>query len=517
MIEYDPAIPKSRYNVLKAGRDQYVTRAEDYSKVTLSYIMPDVEDRTSSEVQNDFNSEGAALVNHLGNRYVQELFPTAKPFFRLRIDEFTKKPDEDTTENDALLAIGERRARWAFEQREARPVLLDALQHCIVTGNGLVMFPPDGAKPTFYALDEYVIQRSPNGDVLEIITEETKAINALSADIRDAVIAELDIAADANMNEETATIYTYIRIDEENPDNFLVDQSVESIAVGDEHQSYPKELLPWIPLVWKRTRREHYGRGLVEDHYGSFWALSVLTEALITGAAVMTDIKYLVRPGSVLDVVAMNSAATGTYHYGSPDDVGAVQTNKQADFQFIAAIIADYKKHLGKAFLMISSQIRDSERTTAEENRIRAQELDQSHGGTFSNFASTLQSPIARLLLRDIDINIKGSGIEPVIVTGLDAMGRSAENEKIRYLLDDVSLINNVPEEFRARLRPSNLISVLATGRDVEYEKWVMTEEEFLAEQQAAQEAQAGQMAGEAMLDKADASQIAEGVQQGVQ
>jgi len=516
-MEYDPSVPKKRYQQLKQGREQYVTRAEDYSKVTLTYIMPDTEDRTSTEVQNDFNSVGAELVNHLSNRYVQELFPTAKPFFRLRIDEFQRKPDEDTTETDALLAVGERRARWAFEQRQARPVLMDALQHCIVTGNGLLMFPPSGAKPTFYALNEYVVQRSPNGDILEIVTEDVKAINALSGDIRDAVISELELEATANMNEETATIYTYIRIDDDNPDNFLVDQSVESIAVGDEAQSYPKDLLPWIPLVWKRTRKEHYGRGLVEDHYGSFWALSVLTEAMITGAAVMTDIKYLVRPGSVLDVVAMNQAATGTYHYGSPDDVGAVQTNKQADFQFIAAIIADYTKHLGKAFLSISSQIRDSERTTAEENRLRAAELDQSHGGTFSNFAITLQGPVARILLRDIDLNIKGSSISPVIVTGLDAMGRSAENEKIRYLFDDLSMLNNVPEEFRARMKGSELMNILATGRDTEGEKWIMTEEEFQALQAAAQKAQAEQMAGEAMLDKADAGQIAEGVQQGQQ
>jgi len=516
-MEYDPSIPKTRYEELKAGRDQYVTRAESYSKVTLSYIMPDSEDRTSQEVQNDFNSVGAELVNHLSNRYVQELFPTAKPFFRLRIDEFTKKPEEDTSETDALLAIGERRARWAFEQRQARPVLMDSLQHCIVAGNAMLMFPPSGVKPTMYALNEYVVQRSPNGDILEIITEDVKAINALDEEIRDTVIAELDLDADANMNEETATIYTYIRIDEENPENFLVDQSVESVAVGDPAQSYPKDLLPWIPLVWKRTRKEHYGRGLVEDHYGSFWALSVLTEAMVTGAAVMTDIKYLVRPGSVLDVVAMNQAGTGTYHYGSPDDVGAVQTNKQADFQFIAVIIADYKKHLGKVFLSISSQIRDSERTTAEENRLRAAELDQSHGGTFSNFSITLQGPVARILLRDIDLNIKGSSIDPVIVTGLDAMGRSAENEKIRYLFDDMAMLNNVPEEFRARIKPSDLMNVLSTGRDVEGEKWILTQAEFEALMEQQQAAQAQQQAGEAMLDKADATQIAQGVQQGAE
>jgi len=512
-MDYSPEIPQARYNILKTERDKYKLRAQDYSKVTLPYIMPDAEDVSSQELQTDFNSIGADLVNNLANKYIQELFPPSRPFFRLRIDELVRQEGQDTAKLDGLLAIAERRARWAFEQRQARPVLLDLLKHCIITGNALLYFPPGGGRPTLYALDEYVVNRSVSGEVLEIITTDTKAINALDEDIRDDVIAALDVDTDEDLNEMTATIYTYIRRDKDNPGEYIVDQTVENTPVGDPEQRFKKELLPWIPCVWQRTRKEHYGRGLVEDHYGSFWALSVLTEAMVTGAAVMTDIKYLVRPGSMLDVAAMNNAASGTYHYGMPDDVNAVQTNKSADFSFINAVIQDYRQHLGKVFLSISSQIRDAERVTAEENRIRAMELEQAHGGTFSSFASTLQQPMALLLLRDIDLNIEGTGIDPVVVTGLDAMGRSAENEKIRYFFDDLAMLNNLPESTRMRLKESALMAILAAGRDVEGEKIVKTDEEFAQEQAAMQEQQAAAMAGQEMLNKADADQIAQGVQ----
>jgi len=476
--------------------------------------MPDTEDRTSQEIQNDYNSFGAGLVNHLANRYVQELFPPAKSFFRLQINDFEsdEQIDADTT---ALLALGERKARWAFEQREARPVILDAIKHCIVTGNALLYVPPDGGRPSMFALDQYVLNRAVDGSILEIVIQEEKVLNSLDSDLRDEVIAKLDMK-EVDPNEEKVHLYTYIRVDKDAPDYYIMDQSVEDTVVGDPEQRYPAELLPWIPLVWNRTRREHYGRGLVEDHYGSFFALSVLSEALVTGAAVMTDIKYLVRPGSVLDVVEMNNAATGTYHYGGPDDVSAVQTNKQADFQFIMAVIQDYRQHLGKAFLSLSSQMRDAERVTAEENRLRALELEQAHGGVFSNFSYTLQRPIAMLLLRDIDINIKGSSIEPMIVTGLDALGRSAENEKIRYFIDDMSLLNNLPDATRARLKESELLTILATGRDVD-PAVIKTEEEFQAEQQAAAEQQAQLMAGQSMVDKAEPEQLAQGLTQGGQ
>jgi hypothetical protein len=137
-------------------------------------------------------------------------------------------------------------------------------------------------------------------------------------------------------------------------------------------------------------------------------------------------------------------------------------------------------------------------------------ELDQAHGGTFSTFAVTLQGPLARLTLRDIDVNIEGSGIEPVIITGLDAMGRSAENEKLRYLFNDFSLLNEIPDSIRARLKESDLMSMLASGRDVEAEKIVKTEEEFQQEQAVLQQQQAQAM-GQQEMAVAGAQQAAQG------
>lgn len=512
--DYDPAIPKRRYTELGTFREAYLTRAQTYAKVSLPYIMPEVDDQTAQEVQLDFTSVGAMFVNHLANRYVQELFPVNRSFFQLQIDESERSETmQENTELDTLLTAAERRARWAFEQRHARPTMLDLMKHCIIAGNGLPYYPPKEGKVQLYALDEYVMYRDAQGEVLEIVTEDKKGILSLDPEIRPLIMEELQLDDNADLTKEQATIYTYIRIDPEDPETYLVTQSIESLEVPDSFQSYPKKYLPWMPQVWNRTRREIYGRGLIEDHYGSFMALSILTEALVTGAATMADIKFLIRPGSLLDVSAMNEAPSGTYHYGMPDDVSAIQSNKQADYQFIKMVIDDYVKHLGKAFMHVSSQIRDSERTTAEENRMRAMELDQSHGGVFSNFSMLLQSPVAALLLRDIDLDISGSSIEPVVVTGLDSMSRNATNEKIRLWIEDLSGLNAVPEAVLGRLKISDLAQVFANGRDVDTSNLVKTEDEFAAEQQAAQEQEMQGAAGAAMLDKADAGQIAEGIQ----
>lgn len=504
---------KERAGVLSTYRDPYLNRAYNYAKVTLPYIINETEDNSSSEVQLDYNSIGAEYTNHLANRYMNDLFPANRSFFKLRIqdDEITGESD---AKQDELLVQGERAARWQFEKRQCRMSYLDALKHCIVTGNALVYYPPDqeiGVQT--YALDEYYVMRAPDGTILEIITEDKIAIANLDPDIKQQVISELDLDVDSDLYSETAIIYTYIRLDPENNKQYVVDQAIEGIPLDGTLQTYPKELLPWMPLVWNLTRRENYGRGLIEDHYGSFWALSVLTEALVTGGAILTDFKFFVRPGSMLDVTEMNASASGTYHYADPDDVGTLDHGKANDFKFILELINWYQQKLGKVFLVLSSQMRSAERVTAEENRLRAQELDTAHGGTFSNFSQIWQAPTANLLMRDINVDLKGSGVEPVIITGLDAMGRTADNEKFLYLVNDLAAMQNIPEEVRGRIKPDELLLFLSHGRDVDITKLVMTIEEYQqaqAEQAAAQQAM---MASQEMVKKAEPDQIARGLQ----
>ncbi len=507
-----------RYEALKKKRDQYLNRAKEYAKVTLPYLLPENEDMSASEMQTDYNSVGAELVNHLANRYMQELFPAARSFFKLRLDDKASKEVSDATGTskagqDKAFAEGERMARWQFEERHARASILDALKHCIVAGNSCLYWPAkDKGFVQNYALDEYVILRGLDGKLVELITLDKKILATLDPDLKSAAMATMDLKGDEDLSQLTAKLYTWVRINPDDPLKYDVVQAIEKAEVPDSVQQYPADLLPWIPLVWHRTRREIYGRGLVEDYYGSFYGLSVLTEAMVTGAAVMADFKFFVKPGSAIDIPEMNSSASGTYHYGDPDDIGTPEVGKSRDLKFIFDIVNWYKQTLGKAFLQVSSQMRDAERVTAEETRIRAQELETAHGGVFSNFAMSLQKPIAALLLRDINVSTKGSQVKTVIVTGLDAMGRSADNEKILWWFNDLAALKNVPEPFQQRMKPSDLMAVLANGRDVDASVVVYTEDEFktVAAEQA--KLQNAAIAGQEMVKKASTEQIAEGL-----
>ena len=120
---------------------------------------------------------------------------------------------------------------------------------------------------------------------------------------------------------------------------------------------------------------------------------------------------------------------------------------------------------------------------------------------------------MATLLLDDLNVSLEGSGINPIIVSGLDAMGRVSDNEKLLQLFNDLAIMAQIPPEVLQRFKFAELIQFLANGRDVDVSKILLTEDEFIKMQQAAQQQAVDAKAQEELLNKADPEQIAKGMQ----
>jgi hypothetical protein len=505
---------KQRFSELETVRNKYRDRAREYAKVTIPFLVPEVENTDTIEFQNDYNTEGAKLVSNLANSYVETLFPAGRSFIKLNMpaEDYVAHEQEgrSKTDIDSTFAIVERDFRTHFDRVQSRPTMLEGLLQLIVTGNVCLYKAQDGMLQS-YAIDEYVVLRSLDGTLLELITEDKKYIGSLSPELRAEVIADMQL--DEDDIETEVTLYTYVRRDPENPDTWYVDQAVEATPVG-EQNTYSTEKLRWIPVMWTRTRREMYGRGLVEQHYGSLWTLSILSEALAVGCVTLSDIKYLVRPGSMVDIKELNESASGTYHYGDVDDINAISTDRARDMQLIEVVLERYKRHLAEVFMFLPGTMRDAERVTAEENRLRARSLEQAHGGVYSSLAVTMQKPYARLLLEEM--NVKGlseSGVSIDITTGIDALSRGNENDRINHWFADLAAANNIPPHLQPYFRSEDFLKTTASGRDVDHSKLLNTEEEVQAQMAAQQEAQAQNIAGEAMVKNADAQDVAQAMQ----
>lgn len=507
---------KQRATELATIRDKYRDRAREYAKVTIPSLLPEVAETDAIEFQHDYNTEGAKLVNALANEYVQTLFPAGRSFIKFNMEEedfaIQEKAGKDKATIEDIFAKVERNFRYRFESVGSRTAALEALKQLIVTGNILIHKLPE-QKVSTYAIDEYMVMRGLDGTLEEVITVDKKFIAALDPEIRAAVIKDMKLKEDDV--ETIVDLYTWIRRDANDRDTWYVDQAVEAIPVGDQH-TYKTDALPWIPVMWNRTRREIYGRGLVEEHYGSFWTLSILAEAMAVGCVSLADIKYLVRPGSLVDLERLNGSESGTFHYGEDGDINAISTDRQRDIVMIKDVIETYKRHLAEVFMYLPGTMRDAERVTAEENRLRARSLEKTHGGVYSTLGETFQEPYAKLLLAEMNIgDLEQDGVRLTITTGLDALSRGNENDKINHWIADLNAVAQVPEPILATFDLTKFAKKTAAGRDVDHSAFVRKEEEQAQVNAQNQAAQERAVVGQEFAKKAEPEQLAAAMQQG--
>jgi hypothetical protein len=167
-----------------------------------------------------------------------------------------------------------------------------------------------------------------------------------------------------------------------------------------------------------------------------------------------------------------------------------------------------------QAFLSASSAARDSERTTATEIRYMAADLEKSLGGVYSILSLELQRPLAYQLLAQTKVDLSSLGIELVIVTGVEALGRNVELDKIRQFNQLIQELGS-PEIILSRLNVGVYISKIANSLGLDTSDLIKSEEQIQQEQQAAQQQALLQQGGGAMAQEAGAEAGRQIVQQG--
>ena len=491
----------SRYSTLAAKRSQYLERARDYSRLTLPYIVPSTDgDRGSDANQLGYQGVGAQCVNHLANKLTTTMFPVQKSFFKLEFEEKTKallvKGGKEPTALSELLVEGEKRAESLQTKIAARVAYVDAFKGLLVSGNILLYLPPDDNLQAI-KLNRYCCRRNTSGRMIELVIEEKKSFSAMSQEVQDTLKAIK--GPGVCRKDEEITLYTWVyRIDN---DKFGVTQSALSVQIKP-WQEIPEVDLPWISLMWNHTHGEDYGRGLVEDHSGDFYVIEFLSEAIAKGMALMADIKYFLRPGSTIDIDEVATSPTGEWILGNIEDIGILQLERFADFTPISEVLNEYKRRVGQVFLLNSAVRRDAERVTTVELRIDAQELETSLGGVYSLLAQTMQSPLAYRYLKRVGFPLSEENVLPLIVTGLAALGRIGDLDKIRQFTELMQLPLSWPAPVQERTKWDIFAREVAAGLSMKM-PWMMTDEEWQAKQQAIAEQNQQQAAQEAMVGAA--------------
>ena len=487
-----------RWTQLDAERTGILTRCEQYSEWTLPWLLPPSGTVPTEVLPKSGGSIGARCVNHLSNHLVQVLFPANRAFFRSQAGKQTQAAAEKagikSTDLDMLLASIERTSMLSTNIATHRSKAVDISKHLIVLGNALVYYyRADGVlKATVYNYRDYVVKRKWDGAVDELITRDKKQLRSFNESAQ----AVIKAAKPGCTDEQECTLYTHVKWDAEIK-KYRVTQAADQVDLKlDEEVLFPEKLLPWNPLTWHRKHGEDYGRGLVEDYEMTFNSHAELTLAYNQLIAIMSDIKRFVDPSSVVDVEELESSEPGSYHPAKLGDVWTPDMGKAFDIQGVNVRVRELEQELGAAFMLSTATTRQAERVTAEEIKMQIAELETSHGGIYSKLADEWQTPLAHIILNGEGISPEHD-ITPFIITGMDALSRSAESEAVYMVFQDLAVTQNLGTWGRW-LDEDKYLSTACTNRGVDKQKFFKDAQTVQQEDQARQQAEQQAMQQEA-------------------
>ena len=472
---------KEIYERLENERKSYVTRAEDCAKYTIPSLFPKETDNKDTKYETPWQSVGARGLNNLTAKLLLALFPPNSPFYKLTLRDdiaaYYEADPQSKYEIEQKLVQLEQIILNCIETYQIRVTINEALKQLLVAGNCCLFLPPKEGGIKLYRLSSYVIQRDALGNTIQLVATDKLTFATLPADVKNLV--------DPNKKpDEEVVVYTHIYYSNDD-DRMYSYQEIEGKQIPGTENNYPKDKCPWIPLRLIKLDGEAYGRSYVEEYLGDLKSLEGLQKAIVELAAIAATVINLVNPNGITQVRKVTKCKNGGFAPGRRSDIETMQLEKQQDMQIAKQTADALEARLSYVFMLNSAVQRSGERVTAEEIRYVAGELEDTLGGIYSILSQELQLPLVRRLLAQLQSTgqipqLPDNMIEPAITTGIEALGRGHDLNKLTTFL---SLVKDIPEA-QQRLQWGNLITAIASGSNIDTTGLVKSDEEMQQEMQ---------------------------------
>lgn len=498
---------RTRYNELTSYRTPYLQQGIESARLTLPYLLRDEGDNAKGDVAKlptPWQAAGADGVITLASKLMLAMLPIQTSFFKLQVKDeqlaeeiatFNRTAPEDKqldykivrSELDTSLAKQERQVMETIAESKDRVVLHELMKHLVVVGNGLIYL---GKTPKFFPLNRFVLDRDGNDNLLDIVTKERVSYSLVKRRLEKSRKKGKD-----NVEQTTQTssgslgadvdIYTYVKFRE---GKVSWHQEVDDVILTDSISSAKIEESPWVVGRFNKVDGELYGRGRVEEYFGDLKSLEALSQAVVEGAAVSARVIFLIDPSSTISPATLAALPNGGIAVGKEGSVTAVRVEKAADMQIAEKRIMELERRINKAFLVM--QVRDSERTTADEVRILQNELNQQQGGLFSLLTSEVLIPYLKRtlfvqqkqkLIKPLPYNI----VKPTLVAGVNALGRGQDRDDLIQLATAISAAFG-PDAVKTYLNPIEFTKRLVAAMGVDSLNLARTQEELNAENEKA-------------------------------
>lgn len=476
-------------------RSSFVTRCERFASLTIpKVLLPEGFDKMGNSQTHDYQSMGAQCVNHTTNKMMLAMFAPSRPFFRMQagVKTQTKAAEAGVTAEDVatITADAERKAVRKLDEVAQRPKLYALLRHLIVVGNALLI--REATSLRVMGLRYFCVKRTVTGKVHTLIIKEAVCFDELEQAIQDVLPARLKRNPESKID-----FFKWIKLEDDG--SYTMTQWVDDIDLGTLAEKYnmvwaDEESCPYTVHTWDLADEADYGTGLVEEYEGDFEALSALSEAVVDGAILGTEFRWMCAPTGMTQVADVQNSKNGDVLAGSIADLAPTQGGNPQALQQALAVLTRWEQRIGRGFLMQSAVQRDAERVTAEEVRMAAFELETAFGGVYSALAPSIQKPLAKWLLALAGVSLDNTDFTLTIVTGLEALSRNGDLDNLRLALQDAAGAATLPPQLLAELSLKRLLMFIADGRGIDFRPFFKTDQE----KQSDQEAQAAQIAQQA-------------------
>ena len=498
MIDIATTIPSEYYNSKLSDRKPYEDRAQNISEISLPYVFraegSDGGSEMTSSASQSFNGR---QVNNLKSKMGMALLPPATSSFRLKPDaqEMVDLFQGNETAMEKIreqLSLNTDAINSEIENQQIRSSLFDMLLQQILVGS-VIVEKNERAGVTIFPLRSFVVDLDSQGEPIAMcIVEKLKL---------------LPEGITVGEEKEEYDVYTLLAIDKDT-NKWIMKQSIEGEIVGEEKTYSDYDSLPFRYFGWNWVQGDAYHRPFAEDYYPDMLQIDKLAKLNTEGSIIAAKLLILVnqRGGRTRKRDVVNSA-NGAVIDGHADDITAFQLGKNFDFQVSNDREATIKRELQANFLDTGSVQRDAERVTAEEIRVMAQQLEASTlAGVYSKMALKWSKWIVSKVMDEL--KIKFDAVDVDVLTGLDALGRSQEGQKMDNFMMRVSQL-----QLNHWIKDNEVLGRYATFDGINTVGLIKTSDEVKTEQQQAQEAaqkqqmmesgaqSLGQEAGKAMVN----------------
>lgn len=517
---------RQRYHELTSGRTAFLDIALECSKLTIPTLLMHEETTTDhTRFKTPWQSVGAKGVVTLASKLMLGLLPPSTSFFKLQLDDSklgVEIPAEAKSELDLSFAKIERMIMESIAASTDRVQIFSAIKHLVVTGNALLYMSKDGMK--MYPLNRYVVERDGNGNLTEIVTRERVNRTLLGPEFENPKQMSVVDSSVGSKFEKDVDVYTCVKLTSKGWSWY---QEADDKILPDSYGKAPKDKSPWLPLRFVTVDGEDYGRGRVEEFLGDLKSLEALMQALVEGSAAAAKVIFTVSPSSVTKPASLANAGNGAIIQGRPDDIGVIQVGKTADFRTAFELSNTLEKRLSEAFLILN--VRQSERTTAEEVRMTQMELEQQLGGLFSLLTVEFLIPYLNRKMLDLTKSkqipsLPKGLVHPTIVAGINALGRGQDRESLIQFVTTIAQTMG-PQALQQYINPDEAIKRLAAAQGIDILNLVKGMEQIQGEKQEAMQQQmqqslvqqAGQFASAPAMDPSKNPEAIDGIQAAMQ